>query len=52
MKPPNKKRNIEILKGVYNFLKIKELPENIAKKLASFDQILMKIMQIVKMKVK
>ena len=37
MKPQNKKRNIEILKGVYNFLKIKELPENIAKKLASFD---------------
>ena len=29
MKPQNKKRNIEILKSVYNFLRIKELPENI-----------------------
>ena len=37
MKPQNKKRNIEILKNVYKFLKIKELPENIAKKLACFD---------------
>ena len=37
MKPQNKKKNIEILKSVYNFLKIKELPENILKKLTSFD---------------
>ena len=37
MKPQNKKKNIEILKNVYNFLKIKELPENILKKLTSFD---------------
>ena len=37
MKPQNKKRNIEILKSVYKFLKIKELPENISKKLSSFD---------------
>ena len=37
MKPQNKKRNIEILKSVYNFLKIKELPENLSKKLVSFD---------------
>ena len=37
MKPKNKKKNIEILKNVYNFLKIKELPENILKKLTSFD---------------
>ena len=37
MKPQNKKRNIEILKSVYNFLRIKELPENISRQLASFD---------------
>ena len=37
MKPQNKKKNIEILKSVYNFLKIKEMPENILKKLTSFD---------------
>jgi hypothetical protein len=37
MKPQNKKRNIEILKSVYNFLKIKELPENISHKLTTFD---------------
>ena len=37
MKPQNKKRNIEILKNVYKFLKIKELPENVSKNLASFD---------------
>ncbi len=37
MKPQNKKKNIEILKSVYNFLKMKELPENILKKLTSFD---------------
>ena len=37
MKPQNKKRNIEILKSVYKFLKIKELPENISRKLSSFD---------------
>ena len=36
MKPINKKKNIEVLKGVYNFLRIKELPENISHKLASF----------------
>ena len=37
MKPQNKKKNIEILKSVYNFLKIKEMPENILKNLTSFD---------------
>ena len=37
MKPQNKKKNIEILKSVYNFLKIKEMPENILKKLTTFD---------------
>ena len=37
MKPQNKKKNIEILKSVYNFLKIKELPENVQKKLTMFD---------------
>ena len=37
MKPQNKKKNIEILKSVYNFLKIKEIPENILKKLTTFD---------------
>ena len=37
MKPQNKKKNIEILKSVYNFLKIKEMPENIQKKLTNFD---------------
>ena len=37
MKPQNKKKNIEILKSVYNFLKIKEIPENIQKKLTTFD---------------
>ena len=37
MKPQNKKRNIEILKSVYNFFRIKELPENISRQLASFD---------------
>ncbi len=37
MKPQNKKRNIEVLKSVYNFLKIKELPENISHKLTTFD---------------
>jgi len=37
MKPQNKKKNIEILKSVYNFLKIKEMPENILKKLTAFD---------------
>ena len=37
MKPQNKKKNIEILKSVYNFLKIKEMPGNILKKLTSFD---------------
>ena len=37
MKPQNKKRNIEILKSVYKFLKIKELPEFISRKLATFD---------------
>ena len=37
MKPQNKKRNIEILKSVYKFLKIRELPENISKKLTTFD---------------
>ena len=36
MKPINKKKNIEVLKGVYNFLRIKELPENISHKLSSF----------------
>ena len=36
MKPINKKKNIEVLKGVYNFLRIKEFPENISHKLASF----------------
>ena len=36
MKPINKKKNIEVLKGVYNFLRIKELPDNISHKLASF----------------
>ena len=37
MKPQNKKKNIEILKSVYNFLKIKEMPENILKTLTAFD---------------
>jgi len=37
MKPQNKKRNVEILKSIYNFFKIKELPENISHKLATFD---------------
>ena len=37
MKPQNKKKNIEILKGVYKFLKIKELPEFISRKLTTFD---------------
>ena len=37
MKPQNKKKNIEILKSVYNFLKIKEMPENILRNLTSFD---------------
>ena len=37
MKPQNKKTNIDILKSVYNFLKIKELPEIISKKLVTFD---------------
>ena len=37
MKPQNKKRNVEILKNIYNFFKIKELPENISHKLATFD---------------
>ena len=37
MKPQNKKNNIEILKSVYNFFKIKELPENILHSLTSFD---------------
>ena len=37
MKPQNKKRNIEILKSVYNFLRIKELPENLSRKLSFFD---------------
>ena len=37
MKPQNKKKNIEILKSVYNFFKIKEMPENILKKLTTFD---------------
>ena len=37
MKPQNKKKNIEILKSVYTFLKIKEMPENILKKLTTFD---------------
>ena len=36
MRSINKKKNIEVLKGVYNFLRIKELPENISHKLASF----------------
>jgi len=36
MKPINKKKNIEVLKGIYNFLRIKELPENIRQKLNSF----------------
>ena len=37
MKPQNKKKNIEILKSVYNFLKIKEMPDNIFKNLTTFD---------------
>jgi len=37
MKPQNKKKNIEILKSVYNFLKIKEMPDNILKNLTTFD---------------
>ena len=37
MKPQNKKKNIEILKSIYNFLKIKEMPEVIKKKLTTFD---------------
>ena len=37
MKPQNKKRNVEILKSIYNFFKIKELPENMSHKLATFD---------------
>ena len=37
MKPQNKKKNVEILKSVYNFLKIKEMPESILKKLTTFD---------------
>ena len=37
MKPQNKKKNIEILKSVYNFLKIKEMPDGILKKLTTFD---------------
>ena len=37
MKPQNKKKNIEILKSVYNFLKIKEMPNNILKNLTIFD---------------
>ena len=32
-----KKRNVAKLKSVYNFFKIKELPENMAPKLSSFD---------------
>ena len=37
MKPQNKKKNIEILKSIYSFLKIKEMPEFIKKKLTTFD---------------
>ena len=37
MKPQNKKKNIEILKSVYKFLKIKEMPDNIFKNLTTFD---------------
>ena len=37
MKPQNKKKNIEILKSVYNFLKIKEMPDNVLKNLTTFD---------------
>ena len=37
MKPQNKKRNIEILKSVYQFLKIKELPVKYSKQLTKFD---------------
>ena len=37
MKSQNKKKNIEILKSVYNFLKIKEMPDNILKNLTTFD---------------
>ncbi len=36
MKPINKKKDIKELKVIYNFLKIKELPENISHKIASF----------------
>ena len=37
MKTQNKKKNIEILKSIYSFLKIKEMPEFIKKKLTTFD---------------
>ena len=36
MKPINKKKDIKELKGIYKFLRIKELPENISHKLTSF----------------
>ena len=36
MKPQLKTKNIEILKGVYKFLKIRELPTNISNLLTSF----------------